>query len=82
MNQLSECEISDLEISQLRERTHEKVEPAMYFIGQIVYDILDTLGQTDPDVQSKLQMLFMLYDKDDPRFAIIQEDNNLLHVNQ
>ena len=54
----------------------------MYFIGQIVYDILDTLGQTDPDVQSKLQMLFMLYDKDDPRFAIIQEDNNLLHVNQ
>ena len=56
------------------DKTHENVSEALYFIAQVFYDILDTLGQTDEDTQEKLKMLFMLFDANNPKFKIITQE--------
>jgi len=58
----------------LFDKTHENVSEALYFIAQVFYDILDTLGQTDEDTQEKLKMLFMLFDANNPKFKIITQE--------
>ena len=73
---MQDFELSDEEVTQLNERTHPRVEPAIYFIGQMFYDILETLDQTDEDTQNKLKMLFMLYDENDPRIASMDDQIN------
>lgn len=44
---LNEFQITEEEYNKIKDRMHEKINPEIYYIGQIFFDILDTLGQTD-----------------------------------
>ena len=80
---LAEFGITDDEMEEVREQQNQSIPKVLYFIADILEDLMGQMDQQEDGRPQKMKSLFLIFSQNDERFKIFTEvkDENQFNLN-